>query len=344
MKKLNIALIALFTLVIIGGLIMTTVQCAQNNPSKKNQPETPLEKIPFDGAHAHKYLVALCGIGPRPSGSEGMKKQQAYLEEHFKACGATVEYQRFTYRHQDTASDIPCANMIIRWKPERKERLLLAAHYDTLPIATLDPPGRMGPFVGANDAGCCVAMLMEMAKSVPEMLEKHQKKYGIDFVMLDAEEYMYRQGGRLCVGSEYFARQYAGSDPKAVAKSKAQPKPVARDFTYRWGVLLDMCGETALELPKDRSSWRWRDTRPLVEEIWGIAEELGVREFQQKVRKGEIVDDHIMLHDLGKIPCIDIIDMDYAWWHTSQDTPDKCSPLKMARVAWVVMEWVKRAE
>ncbi len=322
---------------------MTTVQCAQNHP-KQSRAETPLEKIPVDGKQAHKYLVALCEIGPRPSGSEGMKKQQELLEQHFKACGATVEYQRFTYRHPENGSPVPCANMVIRWAPERKERLLLTAHYDTLPVALLDPPGRVGPFVGANDAGCCVAMLMEMGKSVSEMLEKHQKKYGVDFVMLDAEEFMFRQGGRLCVGSEYFARQYAMADPQAVAKSKAQPKPQARDYSYRWGILLDMCGETDLTLLKDRSSWRWRDTRPLVDEIWGIAEELGVSEFSPKVRKGDIIDDHIMLHDLGKIPVIDIIDMEYPYWHTSQDTPDKCSPLKMARVAWVLTEWMKRVE
>ncbi|MDO4551116.1 MAG: M28 family peptidase [Planctomycetia bacterium] len=340
MKKIK--LMVLFSIFLAGGiLIMTSVQCAQNSRLKKSVvQETPLEKIPFNGTQAHKYIEELCMIGPRPSGSEGMRKQQAYLEAHFKKYGATVLYQRFNYRHPENGTPVPCANMIIRWEPERKERLLLAAHYDTLPLALLDHPAPKAPFLGANDGGSGVAVLMEMAKEIPEILKNHQQKYGVDFVMLDAEEFMFRPHGRFCVGSEYFARQYAATDPKVAKKNKV----TAREFSYRWAVLLDMVGDVDLEIKKERNSWKWRDSRPLLDEIWGIAEELGVKEFSSKVTQNPILDDHVMLHNVGKIPTIDIIDMEYVWWHTSQDTADKCSPLKLARVGWVVTEWVKRVK
>src|SRR5690349_5329415 len=52
----------------------------------------------FDGARALGYLRDLCNIGPRVSGSAGMKKQQELLKAHFEKYGAKVEFQRFTAR------------------------------------------------------------------------------------------------------------------------------------------------------------------------------------------------------------------------------------------------------
>ncbi len=51
-----------------------------------------------------------------------------------------------------------------------------------------------------------------------------------------------------------------------------------------------------------------------------------------------------MLHNVGEIPTIDLIDFDYPPWHTMGDTPDKCSALSLAKVGWVVHEWLKAVE
>ena len=71
-------------------------------------------------------------------------------------------------------------------------------------------------------------------------------------------------------------------------------------------------------------------------------------EFIDRPYNIEIRDDHIMLHDLGGIPACDIIDFTYRsrdrrrnYWHTRADTPDKCSALSLAKVGWVVHEWLK---
>ena len=70
----------------------------------------------------------------------------------------------------------------------------------------------------------------------------------------------------------------------------------------------------------------WRDTRPLVEQIWTTARRLGGGEFIPR-RKYEVRDDHLPLHDIAGIPTCDIIDFDYPPWHTEGDTPDnvRCS-------------------
>jgi hypothetical protein len=54
----------------------------------------------------------------------------------------------------------------------------------------------------------------------------------------------------------------------------------------------------------------------------------------------------LRLHDIGKIPTCDIIDFAgyQGLWHTEQDTPAHCSPLALAKVGWVMLEWLKQAK
>ncbi len=280
-----------------------------------------LEDIPFDGARAYGYLKQLCAIGRRPSGSPGMKAQQRLLIDHFRKCGGRVEMQWFRVRHPVDGSPVPMANLIVRWHPERRERILLCAHYDTLPYPMLDPKDPRGVFVGANDGASGVAVLMELACEMSRL----PCRYGVDFVLFDGEEFIFSKHHRYFLGSEYFARDYVDNRP---------------DYRYRWGVLLDMIGDKDLQIYQERNSMWWRDTRPLVEDIWSTARRLGVREFIPK-KKHAIRDDHLPLHNVGKIPCIDVIDFDYPPWHTRGDTPDKCSALSLAKVGWVIREWLK---
>ena len=280
-----------------------------------------LDDIPFNGARAYESLKQLCAIGPRPSGSPGMEKQQKLLAEHFQKLGGQVEFQRFRVRHPRDGSAVPMANIIVRWHPESTSRILLCAHYDTRPYPTLDPENPQGIFIGANDGASGAAILMELARDMPTL----KCKYGIDFLLLDGEEFVFSEQDRYFIGAEYFARDYVKNRPK---------------HRYRWGVLLDMVGDADLQIYQERNSTWWRDTRPLVEDIWATAARLGVREFIPK-RMHEVNDDHIMLHNLGGISCIDVIDFDYLPWHTQGDTPDKCSPLSLAKVGWVIEEWLK---
>ncbi len=290
-----------------------------------------LDDIPFDGAAAYKYLKDLCAIGPRPSGSPGMAAQQKLLVEHFQRCGGQVDLQRFRARHPREDSWVSMANIRVRWNPEVADRILLCAHYDTLPLPLEDPENPQGTFIGANDNASGVAVLMQMARD----MSKLKCKYGVDFVLLDGEEYVFApRRDRFFLGSEYFAREYA--------KEQAAERP---GYRYRWGVLLDMVGDADLEIRPDRDSLRWRDTQPLVKDIWGVAARLGIREFVYRpMHELDFLDDHIMLHDVGHIPCIDVIDFEYPPWHTQGDVPARCSPLSLAKVGWVMTEWLKTAK
>lgn len=287
---------------------------------------------PLKADRAMGYLEQVCAIGPRVSGTEGMQKQIALLTEHFESLGGKVSEQEFQARHPLNGARVAMTNLIVRYRPQLKRRVLLCCHYDTRPLPDRDPDPearRSGTFIGANDGGSGVAVLMELAHLMPQLTGG----VGVDLVMFDGEELVYRDanmfGGRgdpYFLGSRWFARQY---------------KARKEDYRYQWGILLDMVGDADLRLRYDRSSWQWRDTKPLVKQIWATAKKLGVKEFQPRLMYRVVQDDHLPLHNDGGIPCIDIIDFDYRYWHTEQDVPANCSGESLAKVGWVVWEWLR---
>jgi len=283
-----------------------------------------LADIPFNGQRAFEYLEALCALGPRPSGSPGMQAQRELLSAHFQKLGGTVGLQPFRVRHPETGAPVSMANMIVEWHPDRRERIMLCAHYDTRPYPDRDPRDPRGTFLGANDGGSGTALLMELAQQMAAL----PGRLGVDFVLFDGEEFIFEDGrDRYFLGSEFFANDYT-------EKRHAH--------RYRASVLFDLVADAQLQIYPDRYSLSWEDTRPLVEQIWNVAKRLGVSEFSI-ARRYEVLDDHIKLHEIAKIPSCDIIDFNYPYWHTQDDRPEHCSALSLAKVGWVVQEWLKQA-
>jgi hypothetical protein len=213
------------------------------------------------------------------------------------------------------------SNVVARWHADRSRRVLFCAHYDTRPFPDRDRQNPQGKFVGANDGASGVAVLMELARQFAPL----EGDLGVDVVLFDGEEFLFGENGEYFLGSTHFAREYAASPSKT---------------PYQWGVLLDMVGDAELHLFQEENSVTWADTKPLVDTIWSTAKRLGVREFV--ARTGPYVrDDHLPLHDIAGLPVCDIIDFDYPHWHTQQDVPDHCSALSLAKVGWVLQEWLK---
>lgn len=290
--------------------------------------ELALAEIPFDGRQAYAYLQQICQIGPRPSGSAGMQRQQQLLIEHFTKLGARVRRQEFQIRHPENGSPVSMVNLVVEWHPDRMDRVLICAHYDTRPFPDSDRKHPRGVFIGANDGGSGVALLMELGKHMPNLASS----LGVDFVLFDGEEFVFeekRDRDYFFIGSTFFARDYVGSPPP---------------YRYRSGVLLDMVADAHLELYQEKNSL-WH-ARQVVTEIWDTAGRLGVAEFIKKSRH-EVRDDHIPLNEIAKIPTCDIIDFDYprpgriSYWHTEADTADKCSAASLAKVGWVLLEWTR---
>jgi glutaminyl-peptide cyclotransferase len=297
------------------------------------KPATKLKEadIPFGGERAYQVLKEICAIGPRVAGTEGMRRQQALLKAHFEKLGGQVTLQEFQARHPLDGSQVKMANLIVQWHPDRKERILLCAHYDTRPFPDQDPINPRGVFVGANDGASGAALLCELAYSMREV----KTNYGVDFVLFDGEELVYDgQRDRYFLGSEHFAQEYVANPPA---------------YRYRCGVLFDMIADAQLQLYQEVNSLRTPEQKQVVNDIWGVARSLGVREFIARTGH-EVRDDHLALNDIARIPSIDIIDFDYPaprqgnYWHTTQDVPERCSALSLAKVGWVIKTWLGRVK
>ncbi len=291
----------------------------------------PAVKIPpFDAKRCMGYLKDLCQIGPRISGTDGMKKQQELLVKHFEKLGGKVELQKFTARQNSQRQPCAMANLIVRWKPDEPRRVILCSHYDTRPQADQEPDRRKWkqPFVSANDGGSGVAILMELAHHMNDLT----LKVGVDFVLFDGEEYVFvdddNRGDKYFFGSEHFAREYAGRRNRT---------------RYLAAILLDMVG--GAEKPRfPVEQYSWAKAGRLVQDVWGIAAEQKCEAFiGNELSKTPVQDDHLALNNVG-IPAVDIIDFEYKHWHRLTDTPENCSGETMEQVARVLAVWIQRCK
>ncbi len=295
--------------------------------------ETKIERNSVDGDRAMKYLKQLCDLGPRISGSEGMKKQQELLTKHFTDLGGTVTRQEFSARQPSQAADVALVNLIASWNPERKDRIILCAHYDTRPYADQEQNQKnwTKPFVSANDGTSGVALLMELA----HQLKETATTVGVDLVIFDGEEYVFtgpdRTEDKYFLGSEYFANDYT---------TKLKARKI--EFKYSAAILFDLFAHPNAKLNIECHSWE--NARELVTEIWKTAEANKAKSF--KFARGfdratHVNDDHIALQHAG-IAAIDIVDFDYEDWHKLSDTPAKCSGAQIAEVGGVILAWLKK--
>ncbi len=239
-------------------------------------------------------------LGPRPTGSEAGRKTGDYIVEQLKAYGWQVELQDFIYH------GVPGRNIIA--KAGKGPVAIIGAHYDTRRVADNDPDPalRAKPEPGANDGASGVAVLLELARALDQ--KRLQNEVWLTF--FDAED-----NGRLD-GWDFIA----GSTEMA-SRLTVTPEMV---------VIADMIGDRDQQIYKEHNS-----TPELVEKIWGIAARLGYGNAFLPTAKWSMQDDHTPFLLRG-IPAVDLIDFDYPYWHTTQDTADKVAPESLERVGRVL--------
>lgn len=271
----------------------------------------------FDGERAMSLLEEQCDMGPRYPGSETHRRYRRWLVDRLEEAGADVSLQPFE-GVLSTGDTLQLVNIIANFNRDEGVRVLLGAHYDTRPRADRDPdPARRNePIIGANDGASGVAVLLEIAR----LLGERRAPVGVDIVLFDGEDYG-EEGNHddYCLGSTWFATHRRGYRPTAV-------------------VIVDMIGERDVEIPIEGYSVRYAPRE--VDELWGIAEELGVEAFVRRPGPA-IIDDHVPFIREG-LPAVDLIDFDYPWWHTVEDTPDKCSAESLEAVGTVLVTWLWR--
>ncbi len=257
----------------------------------------------FDGARAYADVGAQMEMGPRYVGSSGHDKIVSWIQSELEAAGWQVTIQ------QATSMGHPIQN-IIASRGTQATGIIVGAHYDTRLYASRDPdPSKQTqPVPGADDGASGVAVLLELARTLPKDTAP------ITLVFFDAEDNGDIPGWDWLLGSKAY-----------VASLTTKPQAM---------VLVDMVGAEPLSLPLEETS-----TPELRASIWQTAAKLGYGSIFLPQTKYSIEDDHTPFLQAG-IAAVDIIDLDYPYWHTTSDTANHISAKSLQIVGNVLWTWL----
>jgi glutaminyl-peptide cyclotransferase len=262
------------------------------------------QRVSFDGQKAYEQVLKQCAFGARPVGSEENRQTADYISTTLQKLGWAVEVQDFTYR------GVMGRNVIA--SRGTGPLVLLGAHYDTRSVANRDPVDPTQPVPGADDGASGVAVLLELART----LDMDQVPFEVWLVFFDAEDQGDINDWPFSVGASYMA-QHLTSKPQAV-------------------VVVDMVGDQ-----EQQFLWEANSDADLERTLWAIAANLGYEDnFIPRVGFA-LIDDHLPFRQEGLV-AVDIIDFDYPYWHTAEDTPDKVSPDSLQRVGRVLETWLEQ--
>lgn len=258
--------------------------------------------VAFDSSRAYEHVRQLVALGPRPAGSAGAAAARRYVSRELAALGLTTAEQ--TFAAQTPVGAVEMTNVTARIAGQRPERLLIASHYDTKRFTEF-------PFVGANDGGSSTALVLELAR----VLKARRNRLTIELVFFDGEEAIIEwTDGDHTYGSRHYVQ---------AARRDGSIRTVAGL------ILFDMVGDRDLNIRRETYSTPW-----LTDILWSTAQTMKQPAFVDE--EFAVNDDHQPFLDAG-IPAVDIVDLDYAPWHTKDDTLDKVSARSLQIVADVFL-------
>lgn len=295
-------------LIVISPLANGKITAQPQTTQTAQQPQTTSTAkvdIPkFSGERAMIDLMRQVEGGPRLPDSPGMEATRQLIKNTLTEAGWEVHTQDFTAFSPQLQKTVPGQNIFAIYPKGTTATCIISAHYDTRPFADMDPDParRQDPVPGANDGASGVAVLLELGRLIPQT----QPTSGICLAFWDLEDHgASGNSNGFCLGSRYFA-----------SNLPAQVKD------FQWGVNLDMVADIDMQLPMEGFSLS--KAPKLTSAFWNLGHSL-YPEVWTKTRGPMVYDDHMPFLAIGR-PYIDVIDFDYAPWHTTADTPDKCSP------------------
>ncbi|MDD2922124.1 MAG: M28 family peptidase [Anaerolineales bacterium] len=259
--------------------------------------------VSFNGLRAYEDVKAQVAFGSRSPDTQGHLQTQELIRAELEAAGWLVAF------HDSERLGHSIRNVIAK-RDDAPPQIILGAHYDTRFVADNDPDLRKRgePVIGANDGASGVAVLLELARSLP--------KDGVPvwLVFFDAEDNGNIEGWDWILGSRAFAEEIE-IHPRAV-------------------VIVDMIGDADLNIYLEHNS-----DKTIRAEIWSTAAKLGYEDKFINEEKFNMEDDHTPFVEKG-IPAVDLIDFDYPYWHTAQDTADKVSAESLEAVGDTLWHWI----
>lgn len=280
-----------------------------DKPTPTAAPPPALAPPAISGEAALSAVREFVELGPKDSGTPGAARAAQYLFDALQKLGVAAEIQEF----QDPTphGELTFRNVLGRIPGGAGPIVLLGAHYDT-------KIGIEG-FVGANDSGSGVGLLLELARAFaaaePLPLE-------LRFAFFDGEECRVRYGPQDGFhGSRHLADRMAADGSLSNVTAM---------------IVLDMVGDAHLTVTIPRNSTPW-----LVSRVFAAARAEDVRQHFL-LYPYPISDDHEAFFRRG-VPAVDLIDFEFGsrpgandYWHTAADGMDKLSARSLDIVGRVV--------
>jgi glutaminyl-peptide cyclotransferase len=260
----------------------------------------------FNAERAYQDVVYQTSLGPRTPDSVAHEQAIDYFRSELQKANWQVDVQMVEVNGH------LLKNVIAR-RSDVPPEIILGAHYDSRLMADRDPDlkKQQEPVLGANDGASGTAVLLELGRVLPS------NSVPIWIVFFDGED----QGS--IPGWEEWSLGARGFVDTFTLKPRAV-------------VIVDMVGDYHLNILQEKQS-----SVRLIREIWDVAKELGYGQFFLSEQKYSIMDDHVPFLEAG-IPAIDIIDIDYRYWHTSYDTAENVSPDSLGIVGSTLQLWIAR--
>jgi hypothetical protein len=347
-----------FSVVLVALLFSVSIGLAQDAAPEPGPDQ-------FDGQLAYQHVVNHVEVGPRPVATLGSMQAGNQILDYLESLGWEVSEDwhmlnlgsvlAMSEVGQQTIADWGPINVnallgdhinslgadsLEEWRPVSIDPLvipvrnlvasmgsgptiIIGAHYDSRIYSDKDedPERRRDPMPGANDGGSGVGVLLELARVISEQYNVNRE---IRLVFFDAEDngridpwptVLPATGGYL-IGSSLYAQQLNLANEN-----------------IEYMLLVDLVGDMDQVFPIEGYSNEYAPE--IVDQIWTAAAELGYQDYFPTEVRSPIIDDHVPFLQRG-IPAVDIIDLDYPYWDTSEDTVDKVSPESLERIGRVL--------
>lgn len=317
---------------IICILTMLLGACTQARSGSSASQEESLgdavaEAPAFDADSAYAYVKRMVDFGPRVPNTEAHRATGDWLTEKLREFGWEVTEQRADLKAFD-GTVLRSRNIFAQLNPDKGDRTLLLAHWDSRPWADEDPDPqkRHMPVDGANDGASGVAVLLEIARQ----LGLQGSDAAVDILFADAEDWGEENNEESwAMGTRYFVQN-----------------PPLKGYRPRQAIVLDMVGS-----PDARFGYEYfsRESNPgLQQRVANVARRLGHGQYFHTGFGGAVTDDHIQLIEAG-IPAIDIIDYRTGSgyqgfdpvWHTTSDNLSNISPRTLRAVGETILSVVQ---
>jgi len=272
-------------------------------------------EITFDSSKAYNYVLQQCEFGPRYPGSKGHQQCKEFLFSELSKYSNETIINAHKIVDPLTSDSVEIYNVFGRINPEKDNRVLLIAHWDTRRFADkdLNSKNHTKPVLGANDGASGVAILLSLIQQI------NMKNMGIDILLADAEDMgIYGDANTWAIGSRLFSEEY--------------PTPLPQ-----FGICVDMVADKDLKIKVEEYSYQMAPQ--LIQYIWNIASSKGYDNFKFELGPG-IIDDHLSFSSATGIPSIDLIDLDYEHWHTVNDIPENISKKSLGIVGSVLLSFL----